>query len=716
MCKLLILAATAMLVAVAGAQETRICRGELAAVSPDGGSIAFMRLEAHHFQVLVRNLRTGAEAVVPFGSGQAIMPRWRKDGAIVFTAANETKSAFAARNDPTGWNLYLFRGGQIEKLTSGRIRETCASFAPDGSLYFVADATDGKDIPSIVRIGADGRRETVVTLPASPCMFGDPSVSPDGKRFLRAEAEQYNQPWRIVVSPTTNTAERTFLTPKTMVAYAPAWSPDGKSIAFTGCREGDDGWYVYLMSAKGGSMKRFAKGKNPSFAPDGRTVFYDRDSEIFMSPLDSAFGEHALPEAEDAPEKRLGDVDIIQKDPQPSKTPKLPAAKATTFEKIAFVDGSDYPHVFDIENATGTERIIDRVLETGADVVLWRTHSGAMPRYASGQEDLDRMVWPVDKRRASRSTLVNGWVTLWGNRPDQLQVVKELCAKRPQVRKWGLHMLLEEAHWQFMYLGAWNLEHPQFWCRKHDSTAQMYHSSFAYPEVLKHRLAIVEELIGYGPEMIYIDTCRNGGYFLANEYVKPYLDRWAALYPGEPVPSDSRDPRWVAIASEGRYNYFKGIRRLIDASGRKIPLLVGIDSICGKETDRTTTALGVDWRRYVNEGIVDGVVVASIAVDPADALGSMERYFRQVMDFVGGRCKVYFPIMSYNFSKQRPGYAQISKWAGVSVAEGLQLQIEIAVRCGAAGIVMECVDPDNYPERDQKVIREFMVKVNGEGK
>ena len=263
-------------------RETRICRGELAAVSPDGGSLAFMRLEKHHFQVVVRNLRTGAEAVVPFGPGQAIMPRWRKDGAIVFTAANETKSAFAARNDPTGWNLYLFRGGQIEKLTSGRIRETCASFAPDGSLYFVADATDGKDIPSIVRMSAEGRRETVVTLPASPCMFGDPSVSPDGKRLLRAEAAQYNQPWRIVVSPTTNTDERTFLTPKTMVAYAPAWSPDGESIAFTGCREGDDGWYVYLMPAKGDSMRRSVKGKNPAFAPDGRTVFYDRDGDIFM--------------------------------------------------------------------------------------------------------------------------------------------------------------------------------------------------------------------------------------------------------------------------------------------------------------------------------------------------------------------------------------------------------------------------------------------------
>ena len=289
MCRLLLVAAFAVGATFSATarpgQESRICRGESASVSLDGGSLAFMRLENHRFRVMVRNLRTGSEAVVPSGHGQAIMPRWRKDGAIVFTAANETKSAFAARNDPTGWNLYLFRGGQIEKLTSGRIRETCASFAPDGSLYFVADATDGKDIPSIVRMGEDGKRETAVTLPNAPCMFGDPSVSPDGKRLLRAEAEQYNQPWRIVVSPTTNTAERTFLTPKTMVAYAPAWSPDGKSIAFTGCQEGDDGWYIYLLPAKGGSMKRFVKGKNPAFAPDGWTVFYDRDGDIFMAQL-----------------------------------------------------------------------------------------------------------------------------------------------------------------------------------------------------------------------------------------------------------------------------------------------------------------------------------------------------------------------------------------------------------------------------------------------
>ena len=68
-----------------------------------------------------------------------------------------------------------------------------------------------------------------------------------------------------------------------MAAYAPAWSPDGKTIAFTGCREGDDGWQIYLMPSEGGTMTRLAKGKNPSFAPNGRTVVYDRDGEICVA-------------------------------------------------------------------------------------------------------------------------------------------------------------------------------------------------------------------------------------------------------------------------------------------------------------------------------------------------------------------------------------------------------------------------------------------------
>ena len=383
------------------------------------------------------------------------------------------------------------------------------------------------------------------------------------------------------------------------------------------------------------------------------------------------------------------------------------AGSTAAFEKIALVDSSDYPHVFDIECRKGTAEILDRVLTTGADTILWRTHSGAMPRYRSGEEDLDRMEWPVDKRRASRSTLLNGWLTLWGRDEDPLDAVREECAKRAQVKQWGLHTLLEETHWQFLYLGSWNLEHPQYWCRKPDGTLQMYHASFAYPEVRRHRLSIVRELAAKGPDIIYVDTMRNGGYWAMLEYVKPNLDDWRRRYGKRPPPTNPSSPEWLEIVGPKVMSYFREMRKAVETSGRRARILLGIDQVCSEKPDHMMRRFGVDWGLLVDEGAVDGIVVASISVDEHDALGSMERHFRAVRDRVGGRGSVYFPIMAYNFSVRRPGYEQIAQWAGMSAEDGLRAQLEMAARSGADGIVMECVDPDNYPAAHRKIIREF---------
>ncbi|MBR4651915.1 MAG: hypothetical protein IKO72_01010 [Kiritimatiellae bacterium] len=384
------------------------------------------------------------------------------------------------------------------------------------------------------------------------------------------------------------------------------------------------------------------------------------------------------------------------------------AVPAAAFEKIALVDSSDYPHVFDIECRKGTAEILDRVLTTGADTILWRTHSGAMPRYRSGEEDLDRMEWPVDKRRASRSTLVNGWLTLWDAAgEDPLEVVREECASRPQVKRWGFHALLEEAHMQFLYLGSWNLEHPQFWCRRREGIPQMFHASFAYPEVREHRLAIIGELAARNPDIIYLDTFRSGGYWLFHEYVKPNIDAWKRRYGSRPLPKDAEDPLWTEIAGEGVMRYVRGIRKAAEDKGRHAKILLGIDQVCSEKPDRTMRRFGIDWGLLVDEGAVDGIVVQSITVDECDALGSMERHFRAVRERVGTKGKVYFPIMAYNFLQKRPGYEQIAKWAGMSAEDGLRAQLEIAARGGADGIVMECVDPDNYPKEHRRIIREF---------
>ena len=64
----------------------------------------------------------------------------------------------------------------------------------------------------------------------------------------------------------------------------------------------------------------------------------------------------------------------------------LACAPLAAFEKIALIDSFDFGTVFDTETVAGTEQILDHVLLTGADTVLWRNCGGATMRYQSQEE------------------------------------------------------------------------------------------------------------------------------------------------------------------------------------------------------------------------------------------------------------------------------------------------------------------------------------------
>ena len=201
------------------------------------------------------------------------------------------------------------------------------------------------------------------------------------------------------------------------------------------------------------------------------------------------------------------------------------AAGTCAFEKIALVDGFDYAPEMDTETTGGMRKVLERVLETGADTILWRTHSGSVPRYASEAMDLSVVETPLDKRRVPLTLPVRGWVRYQRCEPDALRTVFGLCADLPQVKCAGAHMLQEDAHGgRYWSLDSWTLDHPQYWCRSADGKMGMHHASFAYPEVIAHRRAIVREILARGAQMIYLDTTRNGGYGPRDDYVKPNLE------------------------------------------------------------------------------------------------------------------------------------------------------------------------------------------------
>ena len=68
---------------------------------------------------------------------------------------------------------------------------------------------------------------------------------------------------------------------------APAWSPNGRQIAFEGGPCDPSG--VYVVNADGSGQRRLARnGRAPAWSPDGRTIAFFSDSKIYLMNADGS--------------------------------------------------------------------------------------------------------------------------------------------------------------------------------------------------------------------------------------------------------------------------------------------------------------------------------------------------------------------------------------------------------------------------------------------
>jgi Tol biopolymer transport system component len=206
-------------------------------------------------------------------------------GGVAPAAASSTSSGMAAsaalrlvyaRGADAGGGLYLigFDGHGRKRLTSGQ--DEMPAWSPDGSRVAFSRTRDRGRSYEIYLVRAAGGSPQAVTHGRG--FAHSPSWAPDGSRILfSASGGRFGRstdrncaPNLWVVRPDGSGLRRLV-----RAGVEPAYSPDGRRIAFVRPDARDRSW-VYIVGSAGQGVHRIGEGGHPSWSPDGRYLVVER--------------------------------------------------------------------------------------------------------------------------------------------------------------------------------------------------------------------------------------------------------------------------------------------------------------------------------------------------------------------------------------------------------------------------------------------------------
>jgi dipeptidyl aminopeptidase/acylaminoacyl peptidase len=110
----------------------------------------------------------------------------------------------------------------------------------------------------------------------------DPAWSPDGRRLAFSQVQDNRD--TLYVLDTVGTAAPTRLA----AGFSPYWSPDGRMLAFADTRQGNADIFVINVDGTAERVLRRSPANevDPCWAPDGRRLAFERGGQIVISGLD----------------------------------------------------------------------------------------------------------------------------------------------------------------------------------------------------------------------------------------------------------------------------------------------------------------------------------------------------------------------------------------------------------------------------------------------
>jgi uncharacterized lipoprotein YddW (UPF0748 family) len=274
----------------------------------------------------------------------------------------------------------------------------------------------------------------------------------------------------------------------------------------------------------------------------------------------------------------------------------------------------------------GIHDMLDKCKATGWTRVHWRVFDGGRALHHSQLMD-PQGKWEADNyhRQHGNVEILRKLESLDYAQPDTLaEAVRYSHRIGLEIYAWA--SVNEDDHgWGLRSRFAKN--HPQCRWRKRDGTFYRSQMSFAFPEVMQYKLALMAELLGgYAIDGLFIDWIRTGDVrdnpqndrdgIADHGYEQPLLDGFRARYGADARQLANGDERWVRFRVEPHTQFMRGVRKLAREkrpAGLPITVLVGHPWLYRGNKDKIAgnlQGLLLDVGEWAEEGLIDEAVPA----------------------------------------------------------------------------------------------------------